>query len=83
MVELEETNLPVRVVDVPSSLGGAPDGKAIWFLSARDPATGKFARGPEGEPFWQRNLLYYLVVPQQHLALFGAQLCGRARTRPG
>lgn len=76
-LELDESTNPVGIADVPSSLsGGAPDGKAVWFLSARDSATGEFVRGPDGAPFWQRNVLYYLVVPQQHATLFGSVCAG-------
>lgn len=57
---------------VPASLaGGGNDGSALWFLSAVDPSTGEMAVKPDGTPFWQRNLLYYLVVPDGHAGLFG------------
>lgn len=39
------------------------DGDAIWFLSAFDPATGEFIRNDDGTPRWQRNIIYYCVVP--------------------
>lgn len=52
---------------VPSSLAG---GDALWFLSATD-INGAFSRDPDGYPFWQRNILYYLVKPQNHDALYG------------
>jgi len=42
-----------------ATLGGAPDGDAIWFLNAGSP----FLRDPQGEPLWQRNVLYYVTVP--------------------
>lgn len=45
-----------------SSLTGA-DGDAVWFLSAIDPTTGQFMRDTQGHPAWQRNVLYYCVVP--------------------
>ncbi len=47
---------------VPASLASGGDGEAIWFLSAVDPATGDLVRKTNGSPFWQRNVLYYLVV---------------------
>jgi hypothetical protein len=43
--------------------GAGADGDAFWFLSAIDPVTGRFMRTEDGEPFWQRNVLYYLVTP--------------------
>ena len=57
---------------VPASLAaGAKDGSALWFLSALDPATGEMATQPDGTLYWQRNVLYYLVVPANHQSLFG------------
>ena len=58
------------------SLSGA-DGDVVWFLSAIDPTTGQFCRHPDGSPFWQRNVVYYLVTPQnlsQHFGYNGAGL---------
>jgi type II secretory pathway component PulJ len=52
----------LNVADSLSSLVGK-DGDAIWFLSAIDPATGEFVRNEDGTPRWQRNILYYCVVP--------------------
>ncbi|MEW6282596.1 MAG: prepilin-type N-terminal cleavage/methylation domain-containing protein, partial [Candidatus Eremiobacterota bacterium] len=60
----------------PNSLGPAPDGNAVCFLSPVDPATGQVARRKDGNPFWQRNILYYLVVPTNHQALFGSTCAG-------
>ncbi|MCE7872127.1 hypothetical protein DYH09_17340 [bacterium CPR1] len=54
--------------------GGGRDGEALWFLSPIDPATGEVVRKQDGTPFWQRNVLYYLVVPQNHNNTFG-QIC--------
>lgn len=47
---------------VPGSLAG-DDGEALWFLSPIDPATKQAVHRADGTPFWQRNILYYLVVP--------------------
>lgn len=58
-----------------SSLG-AIDGDVVWFLSARDPVTDEFVRKSDGTPFWQRNILYYLVVPTNHSAVFGVACSG-------
>ena len=75
--ELSQTaSSQVRTMSVPSSLAGAPDGSAIWFLSARDPATDEFVRKDDGTPFWQRNVLYYLIVPLQHDQLYGQACTG-------
>ena len=52
-----------------SSLAGA-DGDVFWFLSAVDPNTGNLVRKPNGEPFWQRNIVYFCVTPQ-NLGQFG------------
>lgn len=61
---------------VPSSLGGADDGEALWFLSPVDPNSGQAAHLQAGGPFWQRNVLYYLVVPANHDATFGMSCTG-------
>ncbi|MGE0491033.1 MAG: type II secretion system protein J [Vulcanimicrobiota bacterium] len=62
----------INLANGPASLaGGAADGQALWFLSAIDPLTGEFAHDLDGNPFWQRNILYYLVVPQRHQQLYG------------
>lgn len=55
----------------PSLAGGGKDGSAIWFLSAQDPATGEMVLKPDGTPFWQRNILYYLAVPSGHQSCAG------------
>jgi len=52
----------LQVADGPTTLTGK-DGDAVWFLSAVDPATGRFIRNDDGSPRWQRNILYYSVVP--------------------
>lgn len=63
----------VSVAPVPGSLsGGGKDGDAIWFLSPIDPTTEQIARNSEGEPVWQRNILYYLTVPLNHSACEGS-----------
>lgn len=62
---------------VPSSLGGGPDGEALWFLSPVDPASGQLVHKQDSsQPFWQRNILYYLVVPDDHDATFGMSCIG-------
>jgi hypothetical protein len=52
----------IDTVDGPVTLTGK-DGDAVWFLSAIDPATDQFIRNDDGSPRWQRNILYYSVVP--------------------
>ncbi|MEW6282261.1 MAG: hypothetical protein AB1758_26885 [Candidatus Eremiobacterota bacterium] len=56
---------------VPPSLGAGDDGEALWFLSPVDPASGQMAHRQDGTPCWQRNILYYLVVPDNHQPTFG------------
>lgn len=67
----------VRVAPGASSLGSS-DGEAVWFLSAINPATGEFVRKFDGTPFWQCNILYYSVVPNNHATLFGFACSGGA-----
>lgn len=57
-----------------SSLG-CPDGQALWFLSNLD-AAGKPQFLSDGSPFWQKNVLYYLVVPDDHPRVFGQTCTG-------
>ena len=57
---------------------GAEDGTLIWFLSPVDPVTGQVVRTNTGAPFWQRNIIYYLAVPQNHVTLFGFTCSGGA-----
>lgn len=52
----------LRISSGPLSLSGK-DGDAVWFLSAIDPDTGEFVRNGDGSPRWQRNILYYSVIP--------------------
>lgn len=63
--------------DVPAHLGGGGlDGQAVWFLSDVDPATGQSMRTLDGSAFWQKTILYYLVVPNNHAALCGYTCAG-------
>lgn len=67
---LETSFASARVTDVPASLpGGAPDGRALSFLSALDDEGNLIQK--DGVPFWQRNVLYYLVVPAGHTECAG------------
>ncbi|MEW6281946.1 MAG: hypothetical protein AB1758_25300 [Candidatus Eremiobacterota bacterium] len=69
----------LRRVAVPDSLGGGGnDGEALWFLSPVDPATGTMVRKADGTPFWQRNILYYMVVPNNHQNTFKMSCTGGA-----
>ncbi len=75
--------LQVSTKRVPSHLSGvASDGLAIWFLSTDD-GSGVGARTDVGEPRWQRNVLYYLVVPQNHDALARMSCTGGTTTAAG
>ena len=49
---------------------GSPDGQALWFLSNIGSDGNPHFLG-DGSPFWQRNVLYYIVVPGNHFGLFG------------
>lgn len=77
--ELEAADFQqLRTGNGPTSLGAAPDGSALWFLSNIDPASGRAQRKVDGSPFWQRNILYYAVAPDNHLATFGVNCSGGA-----
>lgn len=60
--------------------GGVPAGTAVWFLSAENPATGQVQRSASGRPLWQRNVLVYPAVPNNHNATFGSNCSGGAGT---
>jgi type II secretory pathway pseudopilin PulG len=53
------------------STGVPVEGSALWFLSNLNPATHEPVYMADGSPFWQRNILYYLVMPNNHVGLFG------------
>lgn len=59
----------MNAATVPPSLS-ASDGTAVWCLSALGPGKTTLMT-PDGQPFWQRNILYYLVVPQGHTSCAG------------
>lgn len=64
---VSSNNKPLfRSMKVPDHLGG---GTAIWFLSARAD-DGTFQRNRDGTPYWQRNILYYIVIPSGHDSFF-------------
>jgi type II secretory pathway pseudopilin PulG len=73
--ELLQTKLSeVRTAVTPATYSGAPDGMALWFLSNLDDSgVPRFTTG--GAPFWHRNVIYYIRVPQNHAQLFGHE-CG-------
>ena len=62
----------VGVSSSPASLaGGGKDGDTLVFLSPIDPANSQIVRNSSGEPLWQRNILYYLTVPLNHVTCKG------------
>lgn len=69
--ETEVGRETIRIEKAPTELVNliGADGDVLWFLSAVDPLSGKFIR-KNGEPFWQRNILYYCVTPTS-LETFG------------
>jgi type II secretory pathway component PulJ len=63
--EREPTRETIGVEKAPSALVhlDGSDSDVLWFLSAIDPVSGRFQRKTDGQPFWQRNILYYAVTP--------------------
>jgi len=55
----------------PLSLGVAPDGDALWMLSAFSPEKKRYMQSADGSPFWQNHILYYLAVPIGHSSCSG------------
>lgn len=76
--DIVATNIAnVTVVNVPSGLPAtAADGSAICLLSASVGGSGDMVTKAVGEPFWQRNILYYVVVPQGDPCQGGADANG-------
>lgn len=64
--DLQPSNFAQTLLaDVPPSLpGGGRDGMAIAMLTSAANGTGDMAVKAGGQPFYQRNIVYYLVVPQ-------------------
>lgn len=75
---LQASFVQCRVSDYPSLTSTDNTGDVLWMLSAEDPATGELARDPDGVPFWQRNVVYYCVVPTDHDKYYGTA-CGARR----
>ena len=74
--DLTESNfINMATTTVPASLAPAKDGSAIWMLSCVNPTTGAPVLKSDGSPFWQRNVLYYIVIPQ------GVSMVGEADSR--
>ena len=64
-----------RTSVVPASFSsGGYDGDAVWFLSHINPNDGKAYLLSDGTPFWQCQILYYCVVPNQVESLAGGSL---------
>ena len=76
--DLVATNIGnVTVDNVPAGLpGGAFDGSAICLLSNAENGTGDAVIKGVGEPFWQRNILYYCIAPQGDPCQGGADAGG-------
>ncbi len=71
----------VQTTNAPATTTG-PDGSALWFLSNLDPTTQQPQFLLDGSPRWQRNILYYMRVPNNHAALFGYNCGGGAGPGP-
>lgn len=78
LLDLERTERDsLQRADGPITLAGR-DGDAVWFLSPLGPTSAAPERNTEGRPFWQRNILYYTVVPNNHDLLYGQACAGGA-----
>jgi prepilin-type N-terminal cleavage/methylation domain-containing protein len=53
------------------------DGSVLWFLSPIEPTTDEVGRKDDGTVLWQRNIVYFLTVPQDHDQLFGVSCQGQ------
>lgn len=75
---LQASFVQCRVSHYPTLAGADNTGDVLWMLSAEDPTTGELARDSEGTPFWQRNVVYYCVVPTDHDKYYGTA-CGASK----
>lgn len=67
----------LSIAAVPSSLStGGQDGDAVCFLSHINPHDGQAYLKSDGTPFWQCNVLYYPVIPQNVDELNGSAMVG-------
>lgn len=71
----------VEVANSPVGPGSGFSGDVVWFLSAEDPVTGVRARGSNGRPLWQRNILYYPAIPTNHASLYGFNCAGGSNSQ--
>lgn len=78
--ELRATSyLWVKTDKMANMPGPGSAGDALWFLSSVDPKNGDVsARGDNGRPRWQRNVIYYPSVPTDHDSLYGIHCAGGA-----
>ena len=54
----------VRLAPVTDTAGVASDAVSMLTMKRDDNANGEVCTTEAGEPFWQRNIIYYLVRPQ-------------------
>jgi hypothetical protein len=45
----------------------------LWFLSAVDEETGQLVLKEDGKPFWQRNIIYFTAIPEDHDSYYGVR----------
>lgn len=69
--ELQRDLLQTNLQFCATSTTPGAEGAALWFLSNQDPVDHKPRFKSDGSPFWTRNVLYYLVIPNGHVSLFG------------
>ena len=69
-VDMGATNVPAHLP------GGALDGSAICMLSACQNGIGDMVTNDGGDTYWQRNILYYVIVPQGDPCQGGADAKG-------
>lgn len=71
-----------RVSRYPSLTSTGTTGDVLWMLSGEDPDSGELARTKDGLPFWQRNVIYCLMVPSGHDRMFGTVCKGEQKYCP-
>ncbi|MFN8608743.1 MAG: hypothetical protein U0931_14495 [Vulcanimicrobiota bacterium] len=68
VLERDSLQTSFKASDVANTPGN--EGGAFWCLSNLD-SSGQPHYKADGSPFWSRNIIFYLVVPNNHQSLFG------------
>jgi hypothetical protein len=68
----------LQIINSPASLGGGADGHCLHWLSAVNGTTSEFhtLNDGSGQPYFFRNIFYYVTVPTDYSTLFSSTCVG-------